>query len=285
MKILCAALLFSTVACSRTEPNQAMPVKTLASMASAPAENVSYNDVALEAEKNEYAGDRMMKAAQLRFQVDSVDKRTRNIEAIVNKYGGVIADQNISNATNEINNYLTVRVPVAKFEEVIEELCREAVFMNYKKISSQDVTEEYQDIQARLRTKREVRDRYTDILKTKAKTVEDILKAEEHIRVLQEEIESREGRLQFLQTRTAMSEISLQIYQKVIFTKSPTQVEETFSAKVRDALGRGWSFVTATMLFVVSCWPFFIASFLLVVAWRRFKRTLPTDDTPETSAE
>lgn len=288
MKILSVVLLFSLIACHRAEQPQDK-VRVAAIAMNAPPVSASYERVEIANETavdgNEYAGDRIMKTANLRFQVDSVENSTRNIEAITLRYNGIVADQSISNATNEINNTISIRVPVSSFEKFIEDVCKEAVFINYKKTTSQNVTEEYQDIQARLKTKREVRDRYTDILKTKAKTVEDILKAEEHIRMLQEEIESREGRLRFLQTRTAMSEIDLHIYQKVIFTEAPTLVEKTFSTKITDALHAGWSFVMACALFVISCWPLFIPCVAIFLAWRKFKRRVNSEESLKTSME
>ena len=73
--------------------------------------------------------------------------------------------------------------------------------MQRKNVSVQDVTEEYLDIEARLKTKKEVEARYIEILKSKTKTVEDVLKAEEQIRIIREEIEAREGRLNYLKNQ------------------------------------------------------------------------------------
>jgi hypothetical protein len=207
-----------------------------------------------------------------------VEKSTKTVERLAAKYGGIVADENIINATDQVGNAITIRVPVVSFEQLLDELDDEALFINYKKISSQNVTEEYQDIQTRLKTKKEVRDRYLDILRTKAKTVEDILKAEEHIRALQEEIESREGRLRFLQTRTSMSEITVEIYQKVILTESPTMVEKPFLTKAQEAMSTGWSFITASLLFFISCWPLWLICFLISIAWRRYWRRLKAQE-------
>lgn len=285
MKTLCAVILFALMACNHTE-RQTYSAPAAVLRAPESVESVAYELAPMNAPPDdEYVSDRILKTAHLRFQVDSVEKTSKVVEAITLKYDGIVADQSISNAANEITNRFTLRVPVSVFEKTIEELCKQAIFIDTKKITCQNVTEEYQDIQVRLKTKRDVRDRYTEILKTKAKTVEDILKAEEHIRVLQEEIESREGRLHFLKSRTAMSEISLQIYQKVVFTETPSLVEKPFFVKITYALENGWSFVMSSMLFVITCWPVAILCLLILWAWRKFKRGLQAKEALEGSVE
>ncbi|MBQ0740603.1 DUF4349 domain-containing protein, partial [Aquimarina celericrescens] len=84
------------------------------------------------------------------------------------------------------------------FDIVLDSICKTAEFVDFKNISTIDVTEEYVDITSRLKTKVEVKQRYETILRTKAKTVEDILMAEEKLSKLQEEIESAQGRLKYL---------------------------------------------------------------------------------------
>src|SRR5258705_1223110 len=188
----------------------------------------------------ENSEDLIMKRADVRFQVKNVEANTKNIGKLVAARQGLITKQNLSTATGGISNEITIRVPSSSFEVLLDDLTKESQFVDYKRVASQNVTEEFLDIQTRLKTKKEVRDRYVEILKTKAKTVEDILKAEEHIRVLQEEIEAKEGRLTYLKSKRSMSEINLEIYQKVIYKETPTLVETPYIAKVGEALGNGW---------------------------------------------
>jgi hypothetical protein len=228
--------------------------------------------------ESETSGDLIMKRADVRFQVENVETNTKNIEKLVSAHKGLVSRQNLSTATEQISNEITIRVPSSAFVSLLDDLAKESKFVDYKRIASENVTEEYEDIQTRLKTKKEVRDRYIDILKTKAKTVEDILKAEEHIRVLQEEIEAKEGRLNFLKTRVAMSEVNLEIYQKVIYKESPTLIEKPYIAKVREALGNGWSLITSLSLFIINSWPVLILISMIFWAWRRRRRRLMVEE-------
>ena len=52
-------------------------------------------------------------------------------------------------------------------------------------------TEEFVDIESRLKTKREIRDRYIQILRDKTGSISDVLEAEEAIRTITEELKQK----------------------------------------------------------------------------------------------
>ena len=120
------------------------------------------------------------------------------------------------------------------------------------------MTEEYVDITTRLKTKKEVRDRYVDILRSKAKTVKEVLMAEEQIRHVQEEIEAKEGRLRYLRDRVNMSTINLEIYQEIEYQPEPNVYVKSFWAKLKDGFSYGWNLLQGIVLSIVSIWPLVI---------------------------
>lgn len=209
----------------------------------------------------------LIKTAHYRFQVLDVHASTGRIESVVRQHEAFVADMNLITSTHELSNAFTIRVPAARFEKLLDALGQDAVYTHHKKIDTEDVSEEFVDLESRLKTKKEVRDRYVDILKTKAKTVQDVLKAEEQIRILQEEIEAKEGRLRFLQNRVSHSTIHLEIYQPVSFNEAPDMYQKSFGAKVGEGLSNGWAMVTNTSLLLINIWPLLILAGL--VYWRR----------------
>ena len=277
--IVILVLLLYGCGASKKGPRASLAVKAPPEIAmSSPVvamDAVSYpaNDKGVSEDNSEL----IMKSASVRFQVDNVEKCTKKIEGLVLLRKGLIARQNLS-TESAIANELVIRVPSSSFEELLEDLSKQALFVNYKRIYSENVTEEYVDIQARLKTKREVRERYTAILQAKAKTVEDILKAEEHIRVLQEEIEAKEGRLNFLKSRVSMSEINLEIYQKTVYKETPAIAEKPYSKEVTEALGNGWALITSITLVLINSWPLIIAGAMIYWAWRRRRRRILAEE-------
>lgn len=209
----------------------------------------------------------IIKTADYRIQVKDVDASSRTAEQLAKKHGGYVSDSELTNSSYETTNTITIRVPASRFDSLLHELGTEAIHTAHRRISSQDVTEEYVDITTRLKTKIEVRDRYVDILRTKAKTVKDVLDAEEQIRIIQEEIEAKEGRLRYLKDQVGMSTVRLEIYQAIEFRPEPNAFHESFWTKLVSGLKNGWDMLQGIVIFFVNIWPLLLVGGLLW--WRR----------------
>ncbi len=209
----------------------------------------------------------IIKTANYRIQVKDVDASSRQANLLATKHGGYVSDSELNNSSYQITNAITIRVPASRFDSLLDNLGQEAIFTQYKRISSQDVTEEYVDITIRLITKIAVRDRYVDILRTKARTVKDVLAAEEQIRIIQEEIEAKEGRLRYLKDQVGMSTIRLELYQEIEFRPEPSAFHESFWVKLGTGLKNGWSLMQGIVIFFVNIWPLLILGGLLW--WKR----------------
>lgn len=105
------------------------------------------------------------------------------------------------------NTSVTVRVPVAHFQPLLDKLPLMGV-IRHQQISSQDVTAEFNDVTLRLDTALKSRARLTALLE-RAEKMEDILRIEKEIRRLTQEIESMKGRLRFLGDQVAYSTITV----------------------------------------------------------------------------
>lgn len=209
--------------------------------------------------------------ADIEFQVKNVNKSTEEINAMSAKYNGFVSDMNLANNSHRISNTITVRVPNSKFQLFVSAIKGESIFMDRANISSQDVTEEFVDIAARLKAKREVRDRYIEVLKTKTGSVKDIIEAEEAIRIITEEIEAKEGRLRFLNDRVDLSTVIITMYEKVNFKDSPERFEKGYGDEVGESFGNGWTAVKAVLLGFISIWPLLFIGFIALGVWKRKK--------------
>ncbi|MBI1226895.1 MAG: DUF4349 domain-containing protein [Bacteroidetes bacterium] len=209
----------------------------------------------------------IIKTANYRIQVKDVNASSRNATNLATKHGGYVSDSELTNSSYETTNTLTIRVPANQFDSLLDDLGSEAIFTQYKRINSHDVTEEYVDITTRLKTKIAVRDRYVDILRTKAKTVKDVLDAEEQIRIIQEEIEAKEGRLRYLKDQVGMSTIRLELYQAIEYRPEPNAFHESFWSKLSGGLKNGWELMQGLVIGLVSIWPLVLLFVLFL--WKR----------------
>ncbi len=231
--------------------------------------------------KNTY-NTKIIKTADLKIKVDNVKMASTKIANLVDMNGGYISSENLQSTKNyyqtiektedykieeyEVvtSNVIYIRVPTQNFQKVLSGMKGIAVSEDYVRIDAQDVTEEYYDLETRLKAKKEVEKRYIEILRSKAKTVSEILTAEEKIRVIREEIEVVEGRLKYLQNKVSLSSIQIELYQDPIFVQETIkykQYQETgwsFWEKAGKALSTGWNAILAFLIGLLYIWPFII---------------------------
>lgn len=146
---------------------------------------------------------KLIRTANLRVQVKSLNGLDVSLTDVVNKFGGYISNS----SSSEYDNSYTVRIPQEKFDEFLS-LIGDFGKVLSKNINARDVTEEYYDTQARLETKKILREKYEEYLK-KAKDVKELLEVEKQLNDVQYEIDSAEGRLKYLDNKVNYSTISI----------------------------------------------------------------------------
>lgn len=205
--------------------------------------------------------------ADLNYQVENVDKATAEVQSWCAKEGAFVSNMRFSSDLGSYSNYMEIRVENKSFHKLIKRFRKQAKFVDNFEITSQDVTEEFVDKESRLNTKKEVRDRYIEVLRNKATNVEEILAAEQAIRVITEEIEAIEGRLRYLNDQVSFSTIRLTMYQKVKYQEQPSLYEKSYGSELSDGLSEGWGALKGLFLALVTIWPLWFV--LLLVLWKR----------------
>jgi hypothetical protein len=213
---------------------------------------------------------KLIKNAQIKYRVEKYSNTLTKIEKIVKSNSGYIAGENETNTSYGASNTITIRVFAENFDKLVTALMVEAKYIDYKRITTEDVTEQFVDLEARLKSKKAVEARYLELLKT-AKKIDEILSVEKDLRVIQEEIEAAEGRLRYLNDRIGYSTITLEIYQ----TSGYTYKEPGFFEKAYQALGKGWSLLLGLIIGILYVWPVwvFIGIFVYLI-YKLFKKVL-----------
>ncbi|OFX57888.1 MAG: hypothetical protein A2046_08870 [Bacteroidetes bacterium GWA2_30_7] len=212
--------------------------------------------------------EKIIKTASVGIEIEDYKTEILKIREIVKANNAYISTEDEKNYSNSIYNNIIIRVKNEDFEKLINLLTVDANKVTYKNINSQDVTEEFVDIAARLKTKKEVEIRYTEILK-QAKTIREILDIEEELRQIREEIEAKEGRLKYLNSQVDLSTINLSITQYFITDR----YEPGFFGKIGKALSNGWDGLLLFIIGVMYLWPLWlILGIGLVIMFRIIKR-------------
>ncbi len=162
---------------------------------------------------------KIMKNADIALSVDNYDSTVAAIKDKVAAAGGYITNENgVSAGAEDIRNgYMQVRVPDSQFEVFLSDMDSLGKVKS-RNIYSQDVTEEYVDVESRLKAMRTKEERLLAILATSGK-LSDILAVENELANTRAQLESLEGRLRYLNNRTEFSNIGINIEQAVTSTQ------------------------------------------------------------------
>ena len=159
---------------------------------------------------------------------------------------------------------MVIRVPAAKFDEVMERASKLAVKVNERTESAQDVTAEYTDLNIRLTALEAARDRLMEIMKNAA-TTEELLLAEQQLTQREADIESIKGQMKYMSESARLSSITITLYpyilsQPIDNTWRPAEtVRHAFESFVDSLRG----FADFMIVFVIAILPWLIVAGLI----------------------
>ena len=155
---------------------------------------------------------KVVKNGNANIEVESFDSSISKIKELSSNFGGYVTNSNMwtSDSGTKSGN-ITVRIPENRFEEFGDSLIQVGKIKS-KETSSYDVTEQYMDLQARLKNLRNQEKRYTELL-SMAEDVEDVLAIEVQLGRIRSEIESYEGRIKYLDNTTSFGTFYINLYE------------------------------------------------------------------------
>jgi len=213
---------------------------------------------------------KLIKESYLNFETQDMNKTYTNIIGFVKQNNGFVQDDNSNKSYNRISRHLTIRLPSNAFQKTIDSISNYVAFFDSKRITSKDVTEEFIDIEARLKAKKTLEKRYLELL-SKAKNVKEILSIERELSKIREEIEARSGRLKYLNNKVSQSTINIEFYK----ITSESGVTVSYGSKMLNAFKSGFNGISLFFLGVLHIWPFIIIAivvFFLIKRWINKKK-------------
>jgi hypothetical protein len=214
--------------------------------AAIPMQRNSENTISSEA--------KIIKTADLRFPSTNINESYKNIIAAVKKHKAIVQSDNSGKDYSTFYRNISIRIPNQSFDAFINEISNGVTYFDKKEISSQDVTEQFIDIEARLKAKRTLENRYLQIL-NKASKVSEILEIEKELATIREEIEAKQGQLQYLQSKVSMSTITIEMY-----TENPSGGNATvsYASKIGNAIKSGFNGISTFFIGILHIWPFIL---------------------------
>jgi len=212
---------------------------------------------------------KIIKTGNIRFETNDLGQTYNQIITAVKKHNAIIQNDTEGKEYGSIFRRITVRVPSKNFDLFLTDISKGVSYFDNKEISSQDVTEEYIDVAARLKAKKTLESRYLELLK-KANKVSEMLEIEAQLSAIREEIEAKEGQLRYMQSRVSMSTVNIEFYKTVAIEEGATI---SYGSKIWNAISSGFNGISSFFIGLLSIWPFLI---ILAVSFyyirKRFKK-------------
>ncbi|MBM32576.1 MAG: hypothetical protein CL764_06975 [Chloroflexi bacterium] len=246
--ILIFTLLLS---CSQKDHEDSMHYNSLtmdAKMGSPERMVMSDMSIPLSGNSSELIERKIQKNARTQIEVKDINLAISKVEKIIQKFEGEIINSNRGGA--DIGNpyaNISFRVPVEYLENTLKEILDISTKVIREEIYTNDVTEEFINVEAKLLNMKSTESRFQELL-LKTGNVKEILEVEIQLTRIRGEIDGLEGRLKYLNQTTSTSKIDLNIQQE----PSISGDKWGFSESLKSALMNLTSFGKFTADFLIN---------------------------------
>ncbi|UCH43708.1 MAG: DUF4349 domain-containing protein [Dehalococcoidales bacterium] len=160
-----------------------------------------------------WAAERMIiRRGNMSLAVADISTAIDQITVMAADLGGYVVNSRVWKERERLFGDISIRVPAGYFSEAMNMLRDLAVDVTFEQTSSQDVTEEYVDLSAKLQNLEATEEQLLKIME-KAETVEDILDVQRELSRTRGEIEQTKGRMQYLERTSSTSLIEVRLEQ------------------------------------------------------------------------
>lgn len=210
---------------------------------------------------------KIIRNAELFLELSDPAMGQRKITSIAETLGGFVvtseskqteSGQEPSKQTLEVN--LVVRVPASQYNSALEQIRAVGSRVINEKTSGQDVTEEFIDLEARIKTQKALEAQFLEIMK-QANKVADALEVQRQVAEVRTDIERLEGRKRYLENKASLSTIAVSL-------RSPAAIKvntSSFGRSVKEAIADSLATATAMVLFLVRSIILMVPVTLLVI--------------------
>jgi hypothetical protein len=204
---------------------------------------------------------KIIRNADLTLESDSPEDSQREITSIAERAGGFVVDSqatssDIKSTRRDIVN-ISIRVPSQKFADAMDEIRRTGTRIVIESVKGEDVTEEFIDVEARLRAKKALEMQFMEIMK-RANSVNEALNVQSEIADVRGEIERIEGRKRFLENQSSLSTIKVRLQTSTATTLAASSTG--FVPRLAQAFNTGYdfalNFILGLMTIVIAVLPF-----------------------------
>ena len=165
---------------------------------------------------------RVISTGYMSVEVDDVPAAAGQVRIAAEALGGFVESSTVSGDDEDAFAEVTIRVPQEAFPEALDRV-RRIGDVRSEDLRAQDVTEQFIDLDARLRSALRTEGSLLDLL-DRATDVEDVIAIERELSRVRTDIERLQGQLNFLERRVSLSTLTVSL-----FTPSAMRTEPPFA--------------------------------------------------------
>ena len=217
---------------------------------------------------------KIVKTGYITLEVEDTVEAMDEVAAVADELGGYVVSSQRREGERGLWGEINIRVPADGFDEAFDMLRHLATDVPYERIEARDITEEYVDLEARLRNLEAAEEQYLALLE-KAGTVGEMLEVQEALWNVRWQVEQIQGRVTYLERTSEMSLIEVDLEETKRLAES-WSASGAFRSAVRGLTAFGRALATLAVWLVVFCW-IWIPILLVIIRRRRRRRTSSAD--------
>lgn len=187
---------------------------------------------------------KLIRNAELGMTVASPADAQREAGKIAEQHGGYLASSEALSTRSEDGAEpgsvrVVLRVSSDRLDAALDALRRLGKHVGSESIQSRDVTDEWVDVEARIKTQKQLEERYLEIAKG-ASRVEDLLAVQKQLADVRGEIEKLEGKKRLLDHQIALSTVTVTFQgERPLLAVSPSAFGRAAKRASADAVNVG----------------------------------------------
>lgn len=216
---------------------------------------------------------KLMYKANIVMEIQDYGKAQSEVRNTVTLSGGYIVNFSETQSSNEKGGTFIVKVPANGFSSFLNRLENIAHENLQRSIEGQDVTEEYVDLESRLKAKQVMEEQYVAFMKKATKTSDLVAFANELERI-QSEIEQMKGRMRYIDQNVSYSTVEIRLYEmpEKKDDPKPSAMQAPLGQRVSEAFQGSIDVITIIVQWMIvilsgSLPVLVIAAFVLTILW------------------
>jgi hypothetical protein len=150
----------------------------------------------------------VIKSATLSITVKSVSEKVVSISTLAEGMGGWVVTSTVRGNDEQRFGSIAIRIPAEQFNAALESIKSDVEEVDSEQINGEDVTDEFTDLQSRLRNLQAAESQMQTFLED-AQDTDEVLKVYNELVSLREDIEVAQGRINLLQDSASFSSITV----------------------------------------------------------------------------